>query len=111
MARTFTRQEFYELVWSKPMYSNIAFWRFVEPFGQHTWTTITVAKLAPVDPHTQPDDDNKWKKIDLREKDRVAIEGYSHLAGVPGGSLRRFRNHPRGGKAGIDRTTHIFLVR
>ena len=37
------------VAWKTPSYSQIAFWRFVEPFGERTWTRITVAKNAPID--------------------------------------------------------------
>jgi hypothetical protein len=53
-------------------YARIAFWRFVEPFGMHTWTKISVARLAPLEMLEQQDEDNKWKKIEPKDTDRVA---------------------------------------
>jgi hypothetical protein len=57
--------------WNRP-YARIAFWRFVEPFGMHTWTRITVARQAPLGMLEQQDDENLWKQIEPREVDRIA---------------------------------------
>ena len=52
-------------------YAGIAFWRFVEPFGMHTWTQISVARQVPIDLVDQPDDD-RWKAVDPKERERIA---------------------------------------
>ncbi|MBI1830782.1 MAG: hypothetical protein HYR84_04945 [Planctomycetes bacterium] len=55
-------------------YVGIGFWRFVEPFGQHTWTTITVAKLRPVGLLDQDGDvKSKYKPLDPKDADKVAV--------------------------------------
>lgn len=61
------------VVWKTPSYSQIAFWRFVEPFGEHTWTRISVAKQAPLDLLDQQDEDKKWDKLDPRGKKNDVI--------------------------------------
>jgi hypothetical protein len=49
-------------------YSQIAFWRFVEPFGMHTWTRITVVRHAP----PRQDADETWKPMEPKVTDRIA---------------------------------------
>ncbi|MBI2808409.1 MAG: hypothetical protein HYX68_25760 [Planctomycetes bacterium] len=63
------------VVWLTPAFSAIAFWRFVEPFGQHTWTSIAVARQAPLELLEQQDEDSRWEKLDPRQKksDVIAI--------------------------------------
>jgi hypothetical protein len=61
------------VVGMNPYYSGIAFRRFVEPFGQHTWTRITVARQKAVEMLDQPDEDKKWAQLNPREKDVIAI--------------------------------------
>ncbi|MSQ93282.1 MAG: hypothetical protein EXR98_01860 [Gemmataceae bacterium] len=56
------------VAWKTPSYSQIAFWRFVEPFGEHTWTRISVAKKAPLDLVDQQGDDSGWAKLDPRSR-------------------------------------------
>jgi hypothetical protein len=60
------------VVYMQPRYSAIAFWRFVDPFGQHTWTQISVARSAPADLMEAGDE---WEGLDPsgRKKDRIAI--------------------------------------
>jgi hypothetical protein len=60
------------VVVSNRPYAKIAFWRFVEPFGMHTWTRITVARQAPLEMLEQQAEENKWKKIEANETDRIA---------------------------------------
>src|SRR5213079_2040305 len=43
-------------------YAGIAFWRFVEPFGMHTWTTISVERQVPADLLDQPGE-NPWRTV------------------------------------------------
>jgi hypothetical protein len=49
------------IVYLHPKYSSIAFRRFVEPFGQHTWTTIAVARQSPLEMIQQGDN---WTELD-----------------------------------------------
>ena len=49
-------------------YSQIAFWRFVEPFGMHTWTQIKVVRHLPA----RQNEDETWKPIEARTEDRIA---------------------------------------
>ena len=49
-------------------YSQIAFRRFVEPFGMHTWTQITVVRHAP----PRQNEDEKWKPMEPKVTDRIA---------------------------------------
>jgi len=49
----------------RPGYASIAFWRFVEPFGGHTWTRITVERFH--------EHENEWKAIDPSKPDRIAV--------------------------------------
>ncbi|MBM3997036.1 MAG: hypothetical protein FJ303_23225 [Planctomycetes bacterium] len=52
-------------------YVGIGFWRFIEPFGQHTWTTITVAKIRPAGLLDQEGD--LKQPIDPKASDKVAV--------------------------------------
>lgn len=52
-------------------YAGIAFRRFVEPFGMHTWTTINVMRQVPIDAVDNPLED-PWKPVDPKEKERIA---------------------------------------
>ncbi|HMF13082.1 MAG TPA: hypothetical protein VKE94_12280, partial [Gemmataceae bacterium] len=60
------------VVGSNRPYARIAFWRFVEPFGMHTWTRITVARQAPLEMLEHQAEEDKWKKIEPKEMDRIA---------------------------------------
>jgi len=64
------------VVWAantyRPGYASIAFWRFVEPFGPHTWTRISVAR-------NHPHDEEPWKDIDHRKADSIAVGQPYHI--------------------------------
>lgn len=61
------------VAWKSPSYSQIAFWRFVEPFGEHTWTRITVAKQTPIDVLDPDAEEAGWEKLDPRGKKNDVI--------------------------------------
>jgi hypothetical protein len=50
-------------------YAGIAFWRLVEPFGPHTWTTVAVSRQAPLEML----EEEHWEALDSAKKDRIAI--------------------------------------
>src|SRR4029077_20787545 len=57
--------------------ASIAFLRLVEPFGQHTWTRIEVARQAPQDLLEQFAEEKNWESLNEKEqkkdKDCIAI--------------------------------------
>src|ERR1019366_3078603 len=54
-----------------------AFWRFVEPFGMHTWTQIKVVRHSP----PRQNEEEKWKPIEATTADRIA-RGQKYLIKV-----------------------------
>src|SRR5438105_1692515 len=54
------------LIGTNPTNAQTAFWRFVEPFGGHTWTSVSVERSKGKDIN--------WEAIDPNdiEKDRIA---------------------------------------
>jgi hypothetical protein len=56
----------------RPGYASIAFWRFFEPFGPHTWTRIAVAREFP-------HEEEQWRNIDPRKADSIAVGQPYHI--------------------------------
>lgn len=50
-------------------YAGIAFWRFIEPFGQHTWTQMTVDRLK----------NDKRVRVDPYKQEKIAIKQPYHI--------------------------------
>src|SRR5207249_3862691 len=50
-------------------YATIAFWRFVEPFGGHTWTQLAVYRLK----------NDKSDRVDAYKLEKVAIKQSYHI--------------------------------
>jgi hypothetical protein len=56
------------IVWMHFTYSQIAFWRFVEPFGMHTWTQIKVVRHTP----PRQNENEQWKPVESKAADKIA---------------------------------------